>query len=123
MENNVSNSDNVPMYDIYKEQEKYIGKGKSRILSNIAGLLMIIPGFLAFLVGFVLFSTGSLILVVIGALQFFVAIPSLIGGVYAIKQKHHKIALIGAILSIFIFVIPGIIAVILLFISEDEFES
>ena len=123
MESNENNNKNVSMDDLYSKQEKYIGKKKSRIIPIIAGLLMIIPGFLAFLIGFFLISTGFAILIGLGSIQLFLAIPSLIGGYYAFNQKRHRIALIVAILSVFILVIPGIIAVFLLFMSEDEFES
>ena len=117
MESNENNNENVSMDDLYSQQEKYIGKKKSRIIPIIAGLLMIIPGFLAFLIGFLLISTGSAFLIGLGSIQLFLAIPSLIGGYYALNQKRHRIALIGAILSVFILVIPGIIAVFLLFMS------
>lgn len=123
MENNQEKNDSPIMSDIYGKQEKYIGKRKSGIIPVIAGLLILLPGLFGFLVGSGFFSTEFPLFQVIGAAQLLFATAMIIGGVFAILRKRHKIAMLGALLSVLIYIVPGIIALFLLFMSEDEFES
>jgi hypothetical protein len=48
---------------------------------------------------------------------------SLIGGVYALQRKNWGLALVGAIMSFFPYCILGLVAVVLIAISKDEFKS
>ena len=109
------------MDDLYCKQDKYLGKGNLKLLANIAGSLMVLQGFLVFF--FLFYSFGIPFIAGFGAGQLFVAIPSIIGGFFVLEQKLYKISLLCAIISIFILVIPGLIATLLIIMSEDEFES
>lgn len=125
-----ASKDKLPLFDLYEQQKAYEGKKVSRTKTLIAGILLIIPGLIAIIFGLLLIITGmffieseGILYIIWGCFQLFFGIPSVIGGILSIKRKNHKIALMCAILSIFTLVIPGLIAVLLLFMSEDEFES
>jgi len=48
-------------------------------------------------------------------------LPSLIGGIYAVQRKNWVIALIGSIASFLTWAIIGLIPLILVILSKDEF--
>ena len=51
------------------------------------------------------------------------SIPSIIGGVYALQRKNWVIALIGSITSFLTWNVIGLIPLILIIISKDEFAE
>ncbi len=51
------------------------------------------------------------------------SLPSLIGGVYAVQRKNWVIALIGSIASFLTWFIIGLIPLILVILSKDEFGT
>ena len=78
--------------------------------------------------GDISFAPGSAYFIAFGGLRIIVLIASIfaiIGGVYAIKRKHQWIAMIGVAASILCFpaMILGIIAIIILAISRNEFKT
>ena len=77
------------------------------VISNTAGVdVIVIPILWSVLVGLLIFST-----------------PSLIGGIYALQRKNWVIALIGSITSFLIWNIIGLVPLILVIISRDEFNG
>ena len=48
-------------------------------------------------------------------------LPSLIGGIYSVQRKNWAIALIGSIASFLIWNLIGLIPLILVIVSKDEF--
>ncbi len=124
-------NNNNELFEIYDSQEVYLKDRKiSRAKSIIIGILLIIPGIIAVILGLILLLGGvfqlgenGVFAVVFGGAELFFGVPSVIGGVLSFKRENHKIVLMCAIISIFILVIPGIVAVILLFLAEDEFKS
>lgn len=51
------------------------------------------------------------------------SVPSIIGGVYALQRKNWVIALIGSIASFLTWNVIGLIPLILVIISKDEFAE
>ena len=77
------------------------------VIINTAGVdVIVIPILWSVLVGLLIFST-----------------PSLIGGIYALQRKNWVIALIGSITSFLIWNIIGLVPLILVIISRDEFNG
>jgi len=103
-----------------------------------AGVLLLIGGILALIDGVIVLALGSLagslvpeagaIYAVCGALVMVFGILGLLGGIVALQRKLWALALVGAIfcmLSIgpyFISSILGLIALILVAISKNEFQ-
>ncbi len=116
---------------------------------QVAGILSIISGVIGLIVSFgiliaivVIGSTGQWatdwdnywneywqvsnvipILWAIGIPIFLCAVVSIIGGIFAIQRKLWGLALTGAILAFFPVWIFGLLAVIFLALSHDEFKQ
>ena len=120
MEENIE-SDSV--YHNYTKSKKDNENRLSRIFPVIAGLLILSQGLIGFIIFYFFNNTGYMLYQAIGATQLIFSIAMIIAGIFAILKKHYKIALVGAIFSIFFYIIPGLIALLLIFKSEDEFES
>jgi len=79
-------------------------------------------GFLgAGLFGISLGATG--VLAVCGGILMVVGIIALLGGIFAIQRKHFGLAVLGGILSLGGFFILGLIGLILVAVSKDEFTN
>ncbi|MBU0685470.1 MAG: hypothetical protein ABIE25_06820 [Thermoplasmatota archaeon] len=105
---------------------------KSESAMPVAGGILILLASLGYLVIGGLIAAGSTLALIpslgssiagvaCGGVVLVLGLISLIGGVYAIQRKNFMIALIGGI-----FVIPsilGLIGLILVIVSKDEFKS
>ena len=109
---------------------------KRTALPTIAGVINIVIGSLNLLgiigVGIaiiVISSAAGVDVIVIPILWsvlvalLILGLPSLIGGIYALQKKNWAIALIGSIASFLIWNIIGLIPLILIIISRDEFGN
>ena len=109
---------------------------KRTALPTIAGVINIVIGSLNLLgiigVGIaiiVISSAAGVDVIVIPILWsvlvalLILGLPSLIGGIYALQRKNWAIALIGSIASFLIWNIIGLIPLILIIISRDEFGN
>ena len=108
---------------------------KRTALPTIAGVINIIIGSINFLgvigVGIAIavvwsdrywtdWTTLTVLWIVFAVLLVF-SVPSIIAGVYALQRKNWAIALVGSIASFLIWNIIGLIPLILVIISRDEF--
>lgn len=99
---------------------------------KISGILSIVTGSLA-LIGFGILAVymlpnpnAQIILPIMLPVTFIVmlmGILAIIGGVYTLKKKVWRIALVGAIASIIILYPTGTLALVFLMMSEDEFKK
>jgi hypothetical protein len=105
---------------------------KSESAMPVAGGVLILLVSLVYIIGGVLAAAGSTIALIpsfgwsawgiaCGSILIILGLVSFFGGVYATQRKNFNIALIGGI-----FVIPtilGLIGLILVIVSKDEFRS
>ncbi|MFC1866271.1 SHOCT domain-containing protein [Chloroflexota bacterium] len=109
---------------------------KRTALPTIAGVINIIIGLLNLLgiigvgIAIVFISDAAGVDVVVIPILWFVivallilCVPSLMGGIYALQRKKWAIALIGSIASFLIWNIIGLIPLILIIMSRDEFGT
>ena len=103
----------------------------------IGGSILMYFGFGAIVVGLLgitesidTIETDGLFIIAVSVILIIIGLPVLIGAVCAIIRKKHGYSLIGGIISIFIGIILdplavllAIAALLLLFISEAEFEE
>ena len=68
-------------------------------------------------------STALTVLWIVFAVLLVFSLPSLIGGIHAIQRKNWAIALIGSIASFLTWFIIGLIPLILVILSKDEFGN
>ena len=98
-----------------------------------AGILTIIAGILGIIGGILVITGGSFVgalfgfglgggVVAFGVVTLILGIVALIGGVQAIQRKQWGFALAGAIISIFLFWILGILATIFVILGRNEFS-
>lgn len=108
---------------------------KKTVMPLIGGALMIVAAAIELYYGALLVGASTAadilpiagdwvedILVVCGALAIIFGIITLMGGVFAIMRKHFGLAVLGGIFSLLGWFIPGLIGLILVAISKDEFE-
>ena len=108
---------------------------KRTALPIIAGVINIIIGSINLLgvigVGIaiaIVWSTApertalTVLWIVFAALLVF-GLPSLLGGIHAVQRKNWAIALIGSIASFLTWAIIGLIPLILVILSRDEFRT
>lgn len=103
----------------HKETAYPIVAGIFEILSGIIGLglggLFIVGGsFVFFFGGFLAIACGAILLVF--------GLIALLGGIFCIQRKNYALALVGAIFSLFITLIFGILALIFVILAKDEFH-
>ena len=105
---------------------------KDSAMPTIGGVLILIAGLIelaggAVLIGggtfFVSFDFGGGILVVCGAVLAVLGVIALLGGIFAIQKKHFALAILGGILGLAGWFIPGLIGLILVAVSKDEFRD
>jgi hypothetical protein len=116
---------------------------KKTWMPKVAGTLSIVAGVINLFAAFLLF----LVTIVVQGIVGFVAIPfwipfnasvallalslpflvcgvlAIVGGVYAVQRKKWGLALAGSIMAFFPYCILGLVSVILLALSKEEFES
>ena len=97
------------------------------VLILLAGLIEIGAGAVVGLVGaggsfgFPTDATGFL--AVCGGVLIVLGLISIMGAIFAMERKHFGLAVLGGILSLPGFFILGLIGLILIAVSKDEFES
>jgi len=106
---------------------------KETVKPIIGGVLIILGAMVELYVGYVLAWTGeafsgitfgmSDFLTVCGAIVLILGIVALLGGVLAIMRKVYGLALLGGILSLPGGLIPGLVGLILVAMSHDEFKK
>ena len=97
----------------------------------IGGVLILIAGLIELGYGALLIGGGSFfidvgfggVLAVCGAVVVVLGVIALIGGIFAIQRKHFGFAIVGGILGLGGWFIPGLIGLILVAISKDEFHD
>jgi putative membrane protein len=67
--------------------------------------------------------TALTVLWIVFAVLLLFSLPSLIGGIYAVQRKNWAIALIGSIASFLTWSVIGLIPLILVILSKDEFGT
>ncbi|MDD1768380.1 MAG: zinc ribbon domain-containing protein [Methanomassiliicoccales archaeon] len=122
-----------------------VSRGSSKSL--IGGILVVISGLIGIVTGLILAVTASTILdalgdmygadilqavegvlVACGVIWFIIGLIALIGGIFAIRRKRWGIAIVGGVFGLltigpyFIGSILGLIGLILIAISKDEFS-
>jgi hypothetical protein len=105
---------------------------KESAMPVIGGILIIIGAIIELIVGVALAAGGTFflglsfgtsgVLIACGAILVIVAIIALLGGIFAIQRKNFGFAVVGGILSLGGWFIPGLIGLILVAISKDEFR-
>ncbi len=93
------------------------------ILVLIAGLIEIAGGAISFGGGVFFIDFGGSFLAVCGAILIVLGVIALLGGIFAIQRKHFGLAILGAILGLGGWFIPGLIGLILVALSKDEFAD
>ena len=68
-------------------------------------------------------STALTVLWIVFAVLLIFSLPSLVGGIYAVQRKNWVIALIGSVASFLTWGIIGLIPLILVILSKDEFGT
>jgi len=108
---------------------------KESVMPVIGGVLILIAGLIELGYGGLLVAGGSAadtipivggdigdILTVCGAIVIICGIVALLGGVFAIQRKRFGLAVLGGILGLLGWFIPGLIGLILVAISRKEFK-
>jgi hypothetical protein len=106
---------------------------KETVKPIIGGVLVLIGGLIELYVGYVLAWTGeafsgitfgvSDFLTVCGAIVLLLGIVAVLGGIFAIMRKFYGLAVLGGVLAVPGFVIPGLVGLILVAMSHDEFKK
>jgi hypothetical protein len=98
---------------------------KESAMPLIGGILIMLPGIGYLIGGGVLVAGSSFIAfgggVLCGAVLLVLGIMAILGGIFAIQRKNFALALIGGI-----FTVPsilGLIGLILIAVSKDEFKG
>jgi hypothetical protein len=103
---------------------------KESVMPLIGGILILLVGIGYLALGGVIAAAGSSVLwmdfegsefaVVCGVVVLLIGVMVLLGGIFALQRRHFGLALLGAI-----FALPsilGIIGLILIVVSKDEFK-
>ena len=99
-------------------------------MPTIGGILILIGGLIEVAGGAVLlgggsffFSIGGGLFAVCGVVVLILGVIAIIGGIFALQRKHFGLAILGGILSLGGWFIPGLIGLILVAVSRDEFTD
>ncbi len=123
---------NVCPYCGHDYRAQMYGQGAKRdtAMPMIGGILILIAGLIELAGGAILFGGGVFfvdigggIAAVCGAILVLIGVIALIGGVFAIQRKHFGLAILGGILGLGGWFIPGLIGLILVALSKDEFRD
>ncbi len=96
------------------------------MLILIAGIIELIAGVslaasTSFLSGVIPFDVTSLG-IACGAVIAILGIIAILGGIFAIQRKHFGLAILGGILGLPGFFIPGLIGLILVAVGREDFD-
>lgn len=105
---------------------------KQSAMPTIGGILIIIAGLLEIVTGGILITGGTAlfdvtlgvsgILAVCGAIFVLLGLIALLGGIFALQRKHFGLAVLGGILGLGGYFLLGLIGLILIAVSRDEFS-
>lgn len=105
---------------------------KESAMPIIGGILIIIGAVVEIAMGGLLAAGGTAFLgislgtsgfvVICGAIVLIVGIIALLGGIFALQRKNFGFAIVGGILALPGWFIPGLIGLILVAVSKDEFK-
>lgn len=90
---------------------------------NLLGVLG--TGIALIIIGVVV-SGRPIVITILGAVfavLLILGLPSLIGGIFALRRKNWVVALIGSIASLMLWNLIGLIPLILVILSREEFEN
>jgi len=105
---------------------------KETAMPTIGGVLILIAGLIelaggAILIGgstfFISLDFGGAALAICGIVIAVIGVIALLGGVFAIQRKHFGLAILGGIVGLGGWFIPGLIGLILVALSKDEFKD
>ena len=105
---------------------------KESAMPTIGGVLILIAGLIELVGGAVLIAGGSFfvsldfggaILAICGIIVAVLGVIALLGGIFAIQRKHFGLAILGGIVGLGGWFIPGLIGLILVALSKDEFRD
>lgn len=103
---------------------------KQSSMPVIGGVLILVSGLLEMIAGGVFIGGGSIlvdfgggVLAACGAIFFVLGVIAILGGIFAIQRKHFGFSILGGILSLGGFFILGLIGLILVAVSRDEFQD
>lgn len=99
-------------------------------MPTIGGILILIAGLIELAYGAIMIGGGAFfidigggILAVCGAIVIILGVVALIGGIFAVQRKHFGLAILGGIFGLGGWFIPGLIGLILVAVSRDEFPD
>ena len=108
---------------------------KQSVMPLIGGVMIIIAGLIEIGYGGLLAVSSSAsssiplvggdvssILAVCGAILIILGLVALLGGIFALMRKHFGLAVLGGIFGLLGWFIPGLIGLILVAVSKDEFQ-
>jgi len=105
---------------------------KETAMPLIGGILIIIAAVIEIAMGGMLVAGGTAflglslgtsgIIVACGAIILIVGLVALLGGIFALQRKNFGLAVLGGVLSLGGYFIPGLIGLILVAVSKDEFK-
>lgn len=105
---------------------------KETAMPTVGGILIIIAGLIEIAGGsiiaagstfFIPLGFGGGLAIACGAVVLILGIIALLGGVFAVQRKHFGLAILGGILGLGGWFIPGLIGLILVAVSRDEFAD
>jgi len=97
----------------------------------IGGVLILIAGVIELFYGGILMAGGSFfvalgvgaVAVACGAIILVLGVIAILGGIFALQRKHFGIAILGGIFGLGGWFIPGLIGLILVAVSREEFHD
>jgi predicted nucleic acid-binding Zn ribbon protein len=105
---------------------------KESAMPLIGGILIIIGGVIELIAGAALAAGGSALLditfggsgflVACGIIYAIVGLVAILGGIFAIQRRSFGLAIVGGIFALGGYFIPGLIGLILVAVSRDEFK-
>jgi hypothetical protein len=115
--------------------EAQVAPKKHSVMPLIGGVFIIIAGAIEIYYGAVLITGGAFfanlpiigdtmqnILTACGAILAILGIVAILGGAFALMRKHHGLAILGGVLGLPGYFIFGLIGLILVAVSKEEFE-
>jgi hypothetical protein len=105
---------------------------KETAMPLIGGILILIGGVIELIIGAILAVGGTALiditfggsglLVACGIIIAIVGIVAIMGGIFAIQRRNFGLAIVGGVLALGGYFIPGLIGLILIAVSKDEFQ-
>ena len=103
---------------------------KESSMPVIGGVLILVSGLLEIAAGGIMVGGGSLFFgmgggffAACGGIMLVLGVVAILGGIFAIQRKHFGLTILGGILSLGGFFILGLIGLILVAVSREEFRD